>query len=283
MSALTLTQATGDRAFTLGGDLAVAMRRIGWEVRSYVRQPAVMIFTFIFPVVLQLLFSVAFSGLGEVGPTGSGVTMSDMYLPALLAGGVVLSGIQNLATDIATEQGDGTLRRLAATPLRPWQYFVGKLGQVLVTGTAQAVLLVAVASLVLGVALPTEPARWLTALWVYVLGLSASALLGIAVAGLVKDGRTATGIVIPSLLGLQFVSGIYLPFWMLPEWLQTASGALPLRWLAQGFRAAFLPDELAAMEQSGGWDLPLVAIMLGVWLVVGLVLTRLTFRWIRKR
>jgi ABC-2 type transport system permease protein len=47
-------------------------------------------------------------------------------------------------------------------------------------------------------------------------------------------------------------------------------------------RAVFLPDSFEALEQGGTWNLPGVAIATGIWLVAGLVLARLTFRWIRK-
>ncbi len=274
--------AAPSRTFTAGHDLRVAAGRIGWEVRSYLRQPSVMIFTFIFPIALLLLFSVAFSGMGEVGPEGSGLTMADLYLPGMLAAGVILSGVQNLAMDIANEKEEGGLRRLAATPLRPWQYFAGKLGQVYLTGTVQAMLLIAVAALVLRIPLPSEPARWLTAGWVYVLGLTTCAMLGIAFAGVLKDGRVAAAAVIPVLLGLQFVSGIYLQGYLLPEWLQTAVGVLPFRWIGQGFRAAFLPEHLATMEPAGTFYLPMVALVLGIWLLVAAVLARITFRWMKR-
>ena len=35
-------------------------------------------------------------------------------------------------------------------------------------------------------------------------------------------------------------------------------------------------------EAGGSWNLAGVAIALGIWLVAGLVVSRLTFRWIRK-
>jgi len=56
----------------------------------------------------------------------------------------------------------------------------------------------------------------------------------------------------------------------------------PLKWMAQGMRSVFLPDELVALEQNETWDLPGIAIALLIWLVAGLILTRLTFRWIRR-
>jgi len=69
---------------------------------------------------------------------------------------------------------------------------------------------------------------------------------------------------------------------MLPDWLQNVASVFPLKWMAQGMRGVFLPDNFASQEQGGEWGLTGVAIVLVVWLVVGLIASRLTFRWIRK-
>jgi ABC-2 type transport system permease protein len=89
-------------------------------------------------------------------------------------------------------------------------------------------------------------------------------------------------VIIPIVLVLQFVSGVYVTFSQLPEWLQNAASVLPLKWMAQGMRSVFLPNTFAAQEQTGSWDLCTVAIVLAAWLVIGLVGSRLSFRWIRK-
>ena len=118
-------------------NVTVVASRVAYELRSYFRRPDVVVFTFLFPVLLLGIFSAAFGSMGEIAP---GVTMTDYYLPAMLSAGIAFSGVQNLAVDIAGEKSDGTLRRLAATPLRPWQYLAGKFGQVLVTAIVQATL-----------------------------------------------------------------------------------------------------------------------------------------------
>ena len=69
-------------------------------------------------------------------PGPRGISVGAYYLPGMLAAGMLLSGVQNLAVDIATEKGDGTLKRLGGTPLSPVSYFLGKIGQVFVTGIA---------------------------------------------------------------------------------------------------------------------------------------------------
>ena len=263
--------------------LTLGASRVGYEIKTYFRQGDTVFFTFLFPLVMLLIFSVAFSE-ASFGTYANGDTVSAaaFYLPAMLAAGLLLSGLQNLAIDIATEKSDGTLKRFAGTPLPVVSYFIGKIGVVLVTGVLQAAVLIAVAALVFRVPLPTELGGWLTYGWVFLFGVTTSAVLGIALSGLPRSGKSATAVIIPITLVLQFISGVYLQFTSLPEWLQNVASVFPLKWMAQGTRSVFLPEGFEALEQGETWNLGGIAIALGVWLVVGLVVTRLTFRWIRK-
>jgi ABC-2 type transport system permease protein len=275
--------AAASPALPFGRTLRIGFSRIGYEVRAYFRQGDSVFFTFLFPLVMLTIFSVAFSE-GSFGQDADGndVSAAAFYLPAMLAAGLLLSGLQNMAIDIAMEKSDGTLKRLAGTPLPVVSYFIGKIGQVFVTGALQAALLIVVAATVFQVALPTEIEQWFTFLWVFVLGVTTSAILGIALSGLPRSGKSATAVIIPITLILQFISGVYLQFTMLPEWLQNVASVFPLKWMAQGMRSAFLPESFEILEQGESWNLPGIALVLGLWLVVGLVLARFTFRWIRK-
>ena len=153
---------------------------------------------------------------------------------------------------------------------------------VFVSAAVQAALLFLVAVVAFDVELPTDPAKWLTFSWVFVLGVITSCVLGIAVSALPRSGKSATAVVIPIVLLLQFISGVFLQFNMLPEWLQNFASIFPLKWMAQGMRSVFLPDAFSSAEQGGIWNLGWVAIIMGVWFIAGLLLTRITFRWIRK-
>ncbi|GAA2238771.1 ABC transporter permease [Herbiconiux moechotypicola] len=285
MSATPTTGPVSPGRFTPGRTLRLGLSRIRYETTVYFRAGDTVFFTFLFPVVLLGIFSVAFDGLGNVGtnPDGSGgISQAAYYLPGMIAAGILLSGVQNLGVDIAIERGDGTLKRLGGTPLPVLSYFIGKMGQVLVTSLAQVALLLLLARVAFGVELPADPANWVTFAWVYLLGITTSAVLGIAISRLPRTGKSATAVIIPPLLVLQFISGVFLSFTMLPSWLQTVASVFPLKWIAQGMRAAFLPESFAAAEQGGSWNLPWVAVVLGIWLVAGLIVCRLTFRWIRK-
>ena len=285
MTALDTTAVTGSIRSARRGALRLGLARVYYEARMYFRTPDSVFFTFLFPFIMLAIFTAAFGSAGNIGtaPDGSGgVSVGAYYLPGMLAAGMLLSGVQNLAVDIAGEKSDGTLKRLGGTPLSPLSYFIGKIGMVLVTGAIQAALLILVARFILGIDLPSDPAAWLTFAWVFLFGVIACAFLGIALSALPRSGKSATAVVIPIVLILQFISGVYLQFYNLPEWMQNVASLFPLKWMAQGMRSVFLPDSFASLEQNGVWDLPLVALNLGIWLVVGLVLSRVTFRWIRK-
>jgi ABC-2 type transport system permease protein len=277
MSTVTIPRLPAGRTLRLGGS------RVVNEVRAYFRQGDSVFFTFLFPLVMLTIFSTAFSNQSfGTDASGAEVSAAAYYLPGMLAAGLLLSGLQNLAVDIANERSDGTLKRLAGTPLPVVSYFIGKIGQVLVTGAAQAALLLLVAAVGFGVALPTEPEKWFTFAWVFVLGVTTSAVLGIALSRVPRSGKSATAVVIPIVLVLQFISGVYLGFSQLPEWLQNVAGIFPLKWLAQGMRAVFLPANYESEEPGGAWDLDGVLLATSLWFVVGLVVCRVTFRWIRK-
>ncbi|MGM1029737.1 MAG: ABC transporter permease [Actinomycetota bacterium] len=263
--------------------LRCAADRVRVELLQYLRRSDALVFTFLFPVLLFSIFASAFSALPpllEVG--GQVVTQPHSYLPAMLAAGVFLSGVQNLGIEIATERADGTLQRLAATPLPVISYFLGKMGQLLLTSLVQAALLLMVATTVFGLELPSDPGRWLTLAWVFFAALVCFAVLGVAVAQIPRTAASASAVVIPIALVLQFISGIYLPFIIMPEWLQTIANVFPLAWVGHGMRAALLPDIASQLEVGAVWGLQSVAIALGIWAVIGTVVASMTFRWIKR-
>lgn len=264
-----------------GRTLRLGLARIRYEVTAYFRQSDTVFFTFLFPVLMLTIFSTAFSSQ-PFGPPGEELSAAAYYLPAMVAAGILLSGLQNLGVDIAMERSDGTLKRLGGTPLPVVSYFIGKLGQVFVTATLQAALLLAVATFVFGVSLPTDGESWRTFAWVFLLGVTTSAVLGIAISQLPRSGKSATAVIMPIALVLQFISGVYLTFSILPSWLQSIANVFPLRWMASGMRAAFLPGSFESGEPNETWALAMGAGVLVAWLVVGLLVCRLTFRWIRK-
>ncbi|MGW6509019.1 ABC transporter permease, partial [Streptomyces niveus] len=131
--------------------------------------------------------------------------------------------------------------------------------------------------------LPTGAVDWLTFGWIFVLGLTGCALLGIAISSLPKTGQSASSVVVLPFLVLQFISGVYIAIDTIPDWLLNIGALFPLKWMCQGLRGVFLPETAAVLEQAGGWEYGRIALVLGAWCIGGLVLCLLTFRWKSRR
>lgn len=260
----------------------IAVSRVALELKTYFRERDAVVFSFLFPILMLGLFSVVFGG-GDASIGGDdGVDFAQYFLPGMVASGIMLVSFQTLALEIALEREDGTLKRLRGTPMPPVSYFLGKIGMVALVGFAQIALLLAVAALAFDVDLPTDASRWATFAWVYLLGTAAGTILGIAYSSVPKSARSASAVVVGPLLILQFISGVFFVFSDLPSWLQNIASVFPLKWLAQGMRSVFLPDELVVMEPSGSWQHGLTALILLGWVAVGLVICVRTFRWKRR-
>jgi ABC-2 type transport system permease protein len=254
--------------------------RTGIELRTFFRERNAVVFIFAYPLIMMVIFATVFTDQVQ-GAAGVAVPFAQYFLPGILATGVMLSSLQSLAVTISLERDDGTLNRLRATPLPTVSYFLGKIGLVLVTTVVQAALLIALAALAYDVPLPGA-AGWGTFAWVLTLGAASGAVCGVAASSLVGSGRSASAVITPILLVLQFISGVFFPFFSLPSWMQTLASVFPLRWMAQGMRAVFLPDGAKSLEPAGTWQLAMVAAMLAAWLVVGLLVGLRTFRWRRR-
>ncbi|GAB2685042.1 ABC transporter permease [Thalassiella azotivora] len=265
----------------LPSGLSVGVARVAVELKQFFREKDAVIFIFAFPIIMLGLFAVVFGGDNRIGGPAGTVDFSLYFLPGMLAAGIMLTSFQTLALTIATEREDGTLKRLRGTPMPPLAYFLGKVGLVLVTSLTQSALLLAYAALVFGVDLPTDPARWWTFAWVFLLGSASGSVLGIAFSSVPRSARSASAVVTPVVLVLQFISGVFFVFNDLPSWLQTVASLFPLKWQAQGMRSVFLPDAMESFEVAGSWQHGATAVVLATWLVVGLLACVRTFRWTR--
>lgn len=257
------------------GILRASAVRSSVELKAVFRNKQSLVFTLLFPVLLLLVFGAIYSG--KVAGTNTDVKL--VFMAGIIAAGVMSTAFSGLAISIAIERDTGTIRRLGATPMPKSAYFIGKLVRVLVTTILETVLLIGIAIALYGLKLPSTPERWTTLVWVILLGTIANALIAISYTTLIPNSRSATAIVIPVYMVLQFISGVFFPFNELPRWMQSVAALFPVKWMAQGFRSVFLPDSFTVVEPAHSWELDRIALVLGAWVVAGAVLAGLTFRW----
>lgn len=252
--------------------------RFAVDLKEFVRSREQMIFIFAFPMIFLVLFGSVFSGQ-EL--SGTDVTFPQYFLAGMIASGIINTGFQSLAISISIDRQEDVLKRIYATPLPASSFFAAKILQMLIVSIIQIAILIALGVALYGVTLPTEPSKWFTFAWVFLLGTGASTTLGIAMSSLLRNGKAASAILTPIVLVLQFTSGVFFVFTQLPSFLQSFAEVFPLKWLAQGMRSVFLPDYFASAESRGSWEHPATAFVMAIWFVFGLVISVRTFRWMR--
>jgi ABC-2 type transport system permease protein len=266
---MTLTQAP-----PLPGLWRTGASRGSVEIRTFFRDKMAVGFIFGLPSLLLILLGSIFSGKAAAAH----VTVAQLFTAGMIAGGIMASSFQYLGISIASERENGTLKRLSGTPMPRTAYFLGKVAQVVVCTIAQTALLMTVGVLLYHLHLPADPGRWWTFAWIFLLGSTVCALLGIAASSVPRSVPSAAPVISLPFTVLQFISGVYVPFTSVPPWMRDIASFFPLKWMVQGLSSVFLPEQAARLEPAGTWEHGRTALVLAAWIIAGLVLCKTTFR-----
>ncbi|PRX99406.1 ABC transporter permease [Allonocardiopsis opalescens] len=221
--------------------------------------------------------------IGDREVPGTGVPLGLFITAGYIATMMMQVGLYNLPMMITADREEGALLRLRGIPGGIAVYLVGKGLLVLaVTVTVLAMMLVA-GVLLAGIALPADPAKWLTLAWVLVLSLLATVPLGAAVGCLLPNVRSGAGILMVPFMVFIVAAGVFFPVTAFPEPMQAATQAIPLYWMALGVRSVFLPDSMLAAELHGSWQPVETAAVLGAWALAGMVLAPLLLRRMTRK
>jgi ABC-2 type transport system permease protein len=163
----------------------------------------------------------------------------------------------------------GILRRLHTTPLRVWQYFMSTMMGYAVTGlmSIAAMFIVAIAVFHLKVVGNYfELALFLAFGIIMILGI------GLALGGWAKNERQVAPLGNIIVFPMMFLTGVFFPRYLMPEWLQGITNYMPLTPVIDGAR-------LIATEGKSLLDLgPQLAVM-AVWCVIIYIIAFRVFRW----
>jgi ABC-2 type transport system permease protein len=233
-----------------------AQQRLFWRNRE------AAFFSFVFPILLLALIG---SVYGDE-PIDD-VSVPTYILVGLLGYGVAANAFAGLAITLVVRREAGLLKRVRGTPLEPRTYLAA-----VIASTVTVIALQVVAQLLLGVYLldadwPERPGPLVVAI---LLGAAAFAALGIAVTTLVRTSEGSSAVVNAIYLPMAFVSGVFFSREDMPAFLEAISDVLPLTYLLDLIRAAFVPGESFAPSS--------IAVVV-VWGLVGLVVAVRMFRW----
>lgn len=199
--------------------LNIHVKEIKYEFLKLLRLPAFAIPTLLFPLMFYLFFGV---GLGkhDVG----NVKMAAYLVATYGAFGVIGVSLFGFGVIIAVERGQGWLETKRTTPMPISAYFISKIAMAMLFSTIIVVSLFALASLLNGIHLSLV--QMLSILGVLVPGAITFSALGLAI-GYFAGPNSASPIVNLIYLPMSFLSGLWVPIWVLPKPIQTIAFFLP--------------------------------------------------------
>lgn len=163
----------------------------------------------------------------------------------------------------------GILRRLHTTPIRVWQYFLANMLGNAVTGLLSIAVMFAVALAVFDLHVVgniLELAIFLAFGIVMILGI------GLALGGWAKNERQAAPLGNIIVFPMMFLTGVFFPRFLMPEWLQGITAYIPLTPVIDGAR-------LILTEGKSLLDLGSQLGIMAAWMVIIYLIAFRVFRW----
>jgi ABC-2 type transport system permease protein len=250
--------------------LGLLGHQLRYDQKAFWRNPASVFFTVMFPVVLLLIFATVFGD--QTVEVRGGVETTTYYVPAIITLSIISATMQSLAMSLVIAREDGRLKRSRGTPMPPWVFIAGRVGNSIVVALVMLALLSLIGRLLYGVPIPWD--RLPAILLALLVGAASFCCLGIALTAAIPSQDAAAPIVNALLLPLYFLSGVFIPDDQLPSGVIHFADAFPVRHLFEAFLDAYVPPAGGASTIS--WDnLAVVAI----WGVLGLLAAVRFFRW----
>jgi ABC-2 type transport system permease protein len=238
--------------------------RLTWiEIKVFMREPLGAFGSIVMPVVLYILFT----RLGATMSPSRRVGFSDFLrvnVPVIVAILIAINAVLSLIAIISIYREGGILKRLRATPLRPWTIL-----------TAHVLVKLVFTALTLGLMILAGRRYFPGDMDVPVVSFTIALLIatwsilsiGFLIASLVPTARFAQPVGAVVLYPMLVFSGLFVPRGLLPGWL----GHLPLSYAVSLLRGIWTGDAWSAHVG----DVAALALVF----VVCMALSARLFRW----
>jgi ABC-2 type transport system permease protein len=223
---------------------------------------------FYWTVLMPAFIYIALSILPIGKAIDSNLKYSSYVLPGIIAMTIMQGGVYSLAYWMVDLKARGIIKRLLATPLKQWQLALSLVSARLVIVIVQVIILTLLGILAFGASFA---GNIISTLILVLIGGAIFLLVGLLISTFAKSYDAAAPITSAIALPMTFLGNIFYPIEALPHALQIFARVLPITYLADGLRQAYLyPFNFGKI----GFDI----LILGIWLAVMLVITLAVFR-----
>jgi ABC-2 type transport system permease protein len=248
--------------------LRLTFTQLRYVNKTFWRNPAAAFFTFGFPLMFLVIFTVLL-GHGTMRLDGGLIHQSTYYVAAMAAFGVITSSYTNVAMTVTFQRDEGILKRTNGTPLPSVSYFGAKVLHALFVALLLVVLTAAFGRVFYQADVPTG-LTLLRFLVMVVVGSASFCALGVAITSRIPNADSAPAIVNATILPLLFLSGIFIPLGNnAPAWVMFIERVFPVHHFASGLQAGFIGTPFSWTD----------VIVVAAWGVGGLIVALRFFSW----
>jgi ABC-2 type transport system permease protein len=197
------------------------------------------------------------------------LTQFDYLFSGLVGFSILSLAIFGLSNGLPSDKKTGVLRRLEATPLTAAQLVLATMLVYVVVGLLSVALMYIVGFTVFDA---TMVGSWVWLLLFILLSIILLLGFGLAIGGWAKNENQASPLANIVAFPMMFLSGVFFPRFLMPDWLQEVSAYIPLTPVVDGVR-------LIMTEAKTLVDLGPQLLLMGVWTVVIYAIAVRVFRW----
>lgn len=197
----------------------------------------------------------------------------DFLVPGIIALAIMQMAVFSVAFIFTDYKEKGILKRLIATPMRPYQFVAANIITRMIVAIIQSATLIAIGILIF-------KAHMLGSYYLLLLIIFLGAVmflgLGFTISGIASTVESVPAIANLIVFPMLFLGGTFFPIDTMPDWLQHIVKYLPLTYLSHAIRAV--------MTEGSGFDaIRSDLLWMGAWAVVLTVLANITFGFEEKR
>jgi ABC-2 type transport system permease protein len=193
------------------------------EFKLLRREPMILFWALLFPVGLLIVIGSSTSSKPQANL--GGLKFIVVYTPVLMTFTLTLLALSAMPSTLASYRDKGYLKRLSTTPVGAARLLIAQLTLVVGLSISVVVLIMLVAHFAYNVPLPSQVGGFILAI---LLTMSAMASLGLLIASLAPNQRTAGAIGGILFFPLMFFAGLWVPQQQMSHLLRTISQYTPL-------------------------------------------------------
>ncbi|WLR54580.1 ABC transporter permease [Mesobacillus subterraneus] len=232
-----------------------------------IREPKLMFFILVFPLIFLLFFGV----MGKMVPASEsmGLEFFEFMFPGLLIFALMSIGLLGTSTPIVEMRQKGILRMFELSPLSKTTFILAQISIRYLLSVIQITLFMILGLLFGFISLNNLVPIILLSL----LGVGLMLTLGFFFGSVFKSSEVTSGVLAGVSAPLLMLSGVLLPFTLLPDIIEKIAMFIPFTYLGDAMRQIFFPD--LPGEYSLMTD---ILVIIGFTVVVYFISVK-TFKW----